>query len=153
MSELKKVLGSLAIFVAFFGMFAMAPPRDPTKVVPGIPCSVLSERDISAVLGAPMRLMPTSGAICQYVATTTSGASSLFVVARHDGRVPAEPDTIPIEGLGGRAVRYANTLYVRYGTHAYTFAVVPQLARDEHAFDKELQLARLLHRATLAQNR
>ena len=152
MSEFKKVLFSLAIFVALFGMFAFAPPRDPTKVVPGIPCSVLSENDISAVLGAPMRLMPTSGSICQYVATT-SGAPSLFVVARRDPRTPAEPDTVPVDGLGGAAVRYANTLYVRYGAHAYTFAVVPQLAQDEHAFGKELQLARLLHRAMIAQNR
>ncbi|HWT05406.1 MAG TPA: hypothetical protein VN224_06595, partial [Xanthomonadales bacterium] len=64
MSEFKKVVASLAIFVALFAMFAMfafAPPRDPTKVVPGIPCSVLSENDIGAVLGAQMRLMPTSG--------------------------------------------------------------------------------------------
>src|ERR1700681_441830 len=51
MSEIKKVLVSLAIFVALFAMFAFAPPRDPTKVVPGMPCSVLSENDISAVLG------------------------------------------------------------------------------------------------------
>ena len=153
MSELKKVLASVAIFVALFAMFAFAPPRDPTKVVPGIPCSVLSENDISTVLGAPMRLMPTSGAICQYVATTTSGAPSLFVVARRDPRTPAEPDTVHVDGLGGAAVRYANTLYVRYGAHAYTFAVVPQLARDDGAFGKEVQLARLLHHALIAQNR
>ena len=153
MSEVKKVFASVAIFVALFAMFAFAPPRDPTKVVPGIPCSVLSENDISAVLGAPMRLMPTSGAICQYAATTTSGAPSLFVVARRDPRTPAEPDTVPVDGLGGAAVRYANTLYVRYGAHAYTFAVVPQLTRDDSAFGKELQLARLLHRAMIAQNR
>ena len=152
MSELKKVFASLAIFVALFAMFAFAPPRDPTKVVPGIPCSVLSENDISAVLGAPMRLMPTSGSICQYVATTY-GAPSLFVVARHDPRTPAEPDTVPVDGLGGPAVRYANTLYVRYGAHAYTFAVVPQLTPKTDTFGKEIQLARLLHRATLAQNR
>ena len=153
MSEFKKALASLTIFVALFVMFAFAPPRDPTKVVPGIPCSVLSENDISAVLGAPMRLMPTSGAICHYVSTTASGAPSLFVVARRDTRTPAEPDTIPVDGLGGPALRYANTLYVRYGAHAYTFAVVPQLARDDRAFGRELQLARLLHRATIAQNR
>jgi len=41
----------------------------------------------------------------------------------------------------------------RNGAHAYTFADVPQLTPDEHAFGKELQLARLLHRATIAQNR
>ncbi|HEV2738523.1 MAG TPA: hypothetical protein VGU66_08090 [Candidatus Elarobacter sp.] len=152
MSEIKKVLASVATFVALFAMFAFAPPRDPAKVVPGIPCSVLSENDIGAVLGTPMRLMPTSGSICQYV-STTSGAPSLFVVARRDPRTPAEPDTVPIAGLGGTAVHYANTLYVRYGTHAYTFAVVPQLTPDAHAFGKELQLARLLHRATIAQNR
>jgi hypothetical protein len=153
MSEFKKVLASVAIFVALFAMFAFAPPRDPTKVVPGIPCSVLSENDISAVLGAQMRLMPTSGAICQYVATAASGAPSLFVVARRDPRTPAEPDAVAVDGLGGPAVHYANTLYVRYGAHAYTFAVVPQVTSDEHAFGKELQLARLLHRATIAQNR
>jgi len=152
MSELKKVLASLTIFVALFAMFAFAPPRDPTKVVPGMPCSVLSENDIGAVLGTPMRLMPTSGSICQYV-STTYGAPSLFVVARRDPRTPAEPDTISVDGLGGVAVRYGNTLYVRYGAHAYTFAVVPQLTPDDHAFGKELQLARLLHRATIAQNR
>jgi hypothetical protein len=153
MCELKKMLASVAIFVALFAMFAFAPPRDPTKVVPGIPCSVLSENDISAVLGAPMRLMPTSGSICQYVSTATSGAPSLFVVARRDPRFPAEPDTVPVDGLGGPAVHEANTLYVRYGAHAYTFAVVPQQTPDDRAFGKELQLARLLHRATIAQNR
>ncbi len=152
MSEIKKVLASVATFVALFAMFAFAPPRNPAKVVPGIPCSVLSENEISAVLGTPMRMMPTSGSICQYV-STTSGAPSLFVVARRDPRTPAEPDAVPIAGLGGTAAHVGNTLYVRYGAHAYSFAVVPQLTPDDHAFGKELQLARLLHRATLAQNR
>ena len=153
MLDVKKALAILATFVALAAMFAFAPPRDPTKVVPGIPCSVLSESDISAVLGAPMRLMPTSGTICQYISTTTSGTPSLFVVARRDTRTPVEPDTVPVDGFGGSAVRYANTLYVRFGTHAYTFAVVPQVTPDDHAYGKELQLARLLQRATIAQNR
>ncbi|HEY0382080.1 MAG TPA: hypothetical protein VGC72_07770 [Candidatus Elarobacter sp.] len=113
---------------------------------------MLSENDISAVLGTPMRLMPTSGAICQYV-STTSGAPSLFVVARHDSRIPAEPDTVAVDGLGGTAVRFANTLYVRYGAHAYTFAVVPQVTPNGRAFGQELALARLLHHAMIAQNR
>jgi hypothetical protein len=152
MSVFKNVIAPLATFVALLALFAFAPPRDPTKVVPGIPCSVLSENEISAVLGSPMRLMPTSGAVCHYVAMT-SGAPSLFVVARHDPRTPAEPDTVPIDGLGGVAAHYGNTLFVRYGTHAYTFAVVPQLTPDARVFAQELQLARLLHRSTIAQNR
>ena len=152
MSEFKNMLIALAAFVALFAMFAFAPPRDPSKVVAGIPCSVLSENDISAVLGTPMRLMPTSGAICQYV-SMTSGAPSLFVVARHDSHIPAEPDTVAVDGLGGTAVRFANTLYVRYGAHAYTFAVVPQATPNGRAYGQELALARLLHRAMIAQNR
>ena len=111
---------------------------------------MLSENDIGAVLGAPMRLMPTSGSICQYV-STTYGAPSLFVVARRDPRTP--PSWTPsIAGLGGTAAHSGNTLYCATA-RPYSFAVVPQLTPDEHAFGKELQLARLLHRATIAQYR
>ncbi|MDB5042720.1 MAG: hypothetical protein JWN27_3446, partial [Candidatus Eremiobacteraeota bacterium] len=99
---------------------------DPANVVRGLPCSVLSENDISAVLGTTMRLMPSTGTVCQYASTSEVSNARLFVVAH---RGPGE-------------VRYA-----------YTFAVVPRDGDRRAAVAEGQQLARLSHHQLLSQNR
>ncbi|MEA2719617.1 MAG: hypothetical protein QOJ39_1481 [Candidatus Eremiobacteraeota bacterium] len=47
-SEVQRAAIAAVVLVAFFALFAFAKPHDPTKVVAGVPCSVLSEQDISA---------------------------------------------------------------------------------------------------------
>ncbi|MGH7715258.1 MAG: hypothetical protein ACREML_04595, partial [Vulcanimicrobiaceae bacterium] len=74
-------LAAVAIILAIMAAFAFIPARDPSKVIPGIACSVISETAISAVLGAPVRLSPTTGSVCRYVATEGDEARSVFVIA------------------------------------------------------------------------
>jgi hypothetical protein len=71
---MRRAIAAVGLLVAFAVMFAFAPPANPANVVQGLPCSVLSENDISAVLGTTMRLMPSNGTICQYA--STSGVSN-----------------------------------------------------------------------------
>jgi hypothetical protein len=151
--EIQRAVAATVLLVALFSVFVFGPRHDPTKVVAGVPCSVLSEEQISDVLGAPMRLMPTSGTVCQYVATTT-GSRSLFVIARHDSLFPVSAmrsGTI-IHGLGDGAVLADNTMYVRYGPRAYVFHIVPSTPNDTGT-GEELRLATLMHRPLVAQNR
>lgn len=153
-SELKRAAMATVILVALFAMFAFAPPRDPTKVVAGIPCSVLSENEVGAVLGAPMRLMPTDGTICHYASTANGPSRALFVVARREPSVPNSigNDVTPVHGLGDAAARAGNTLYVRYGQHSYAFTVVPMTADGAPRIAEELRLAKLLHRQLIARH-
>jgi hypothetical protein len=150
-----RVVGAVGAIVALCVLFVLAPRHDATKVVGGMPCSVLSEAEISAALGAPMLLMPTSGAVCRYVSTGNTGAPALFVVARRETAVPPSiaKDGVAVQGVGDAAVRSADGLYVRYGARAYTFIVVPQSPNDVRPIADELRVAKLVHRTMIAQNR
>ena len=154
-SEITRALIATVFAVGFCALFALAPGRDPAKVVPGVPCSVLSENAISGVMGAPMRLMPTSGTVCQYVSTAAEDQRTLFVIARHDAAPPhgwMAQNSVQINGLGNAAYRTDNALYVRYGSHAYTFHVVPQ-GGDAQTFAQEVHLAKMMRPSLVAENR
>ena len=100
-------------------------------------------------------MMPTSGTICQYVSTGTGASRTLFVIARHDASVPASiaRDSVSVTNVGDAAMRSPNAVYVRYGTHAYTFDIVPSSPSDPPHTAEELRLARMMHRPMIAQNR
>jgi hypothetical protein len=123
---MRRAIAAVGILVAFAVLFAFAPPANPAKVVQGLPCSVLSENDISAVLGTTMRLMPSSGTVCGYASTSEVTSARLFVVAHR------QPGT----------ARYA-----------YTFAVVPRNGDRQVAAAVQRQLAQLSHHQLVAQNR
>ncbi len=123
---MRSAIAAIAILVPFAVMFAFAPPANPAKVVQGLPCSVLAENDISAVLRTTMRLMPTSGMVCQYASTSEPNAARVFVVAH----------------------RAAGTAH-----YAYTFAVVPPSGDRRTSAAERRQLERLSHRQLVAQNR
>ncbi|HEX3549772.1 MAG TPA: hypothetical protein VHT53_05320 [Candidatus Elarobacter sp.] len=108
------------LLVAMFSIFAFAPPRDHSKLVRGIPCSVLSEDDISAALGTQVRLMPTSGTVCRYVSTTNGSSKSLIVIARSGN------------------------------PHAVVFHVIPQAANDPTVAIEESRLTHMVHRQVAA---
>ena len=154
-TEIKRAAIAAIVLVAFFSLFAFAKPHDPTKVVAGIPCSVLSEQDISAVLGTEMRMMPSTGTICQYVSTGAGASRTLFVVARHNASIPVSMahDGTPVQGVGDAAMRSPNSVYVRYGSQSYTFDVVPNTANEAPRTAEELRLAKMMHRPMIAQNR
>ena len=150
-----RVLGAIGAIAGLCAVFLLAPRHDATKVVGGLPCSLLSEAEIGAALGTPMLLMPSSGAVCRYVSTGNSGAPSLFVIARRDQAIPAAiaQSGVAVQGVGDAAVRSPNGLYVRYGPHAYTFIIVPQGSADTKPAAEELRLAKLVRRPMIAQNR
>ena len=124
-SASQQFIAIAAIIVAIFAAFMLAPARDTSKVVPGIACSVLSEAEITAVIGTPVQLLPTTGNVCRYVATAGQTERSVVVVA-HRIDVP-QPHM------------------------AYTIAVVePQ--RDEAAAENERgRLAALIPKPGIAQ--
>jgi hypothetical protein len=152
--EIQRTIAATVLLVAVFSIFVFGPRHDPTKVVAGVPCSVLSEEQIGDVLGAQMRLLPTTGTVCQYV-STTSGSRSLFVIARHDSLFPASAmrSGTVIHGLGDGAVLADNAMYVRYGARSYVFHVVPTTSDAAATTGEELRLAMLMHRPLVAQNR
>ena len=111
-SKAQRALAAAALLVAFGALFVFAPADDPTKVVANMPCSILSERDIGSVVGAPVRLMPTSGTICHYVPTGDAGSTAVFVVAHRDATMPVH---VPQNGVA-----------LRSSGHVYTIVVVPR---------------------------
>jgi hypothetical protein len=150
-----RIAGAVATLAALCGLLAFVPKHDPTKVAEGVPCSILTEAEIGTALGAKMMLMPTSGAVFRYVATGNTTAPTLFIIARHEPGVPASiaQSGVPVHGVGDVAVRSPNGLFVRFGTRAYTFIVVPETAGDARQFSTELRVAKLLNRhPMIAQN-
>jgi hypothetical protein len=150
-----RAIGAFAAIAALCALFAFAPRHDTTKVVGGIPCSILSEDQISAALGTPMRLVPTSGSVCRYVSTGAGSASALFVIARREPPAPVsmKPDGMPLRGVGDAAVRSTTGLDVRYGPRWYAFIIVPNDANDPKPLADEIRLAKLVRPALIAQNR
>jgi hypothetical protein len=97
--ELKRsVIASVVIVAAAIALVVFGPRHDPTKVVAGLPCSVVSESEVGDIFGTPMQLTPSDGTICRYVPTDARHITSLFVIAQHGGAryavhiVPAGPD-------------------------------------------------------------
>jgi hypothetical protein len=151
LQDLKAAAASLALLIALFAVFAFASPRDPTKVVAGLPCSILSEEQISGVLGTPMRLMPSSGAVCQYASTESGVERRLFVVARHETSLPGPArDVVTLHGIGDAAIRSENGTYVRFGDRAFAFTIVPRAVAGANDAEHELRLATMVRRPLVA---
>lgn len=148
-TELRQAAAATAALLVLFSVFAFAPRRDASKVVAGVPCSILSEQQISETLGTPMRLMPTSGTICQYV--STGGAErTLFVVARHAALPPDAARGVAVRGIGDGAIRVAGTTYVRYGPRWFALIAIPQAGGIASAFAVEMRLAKRIDRPLIA---
>jgi hypothetical protein len=120
---------AVALIAGFVALFAFAPPRDRSKPIAGIPCSVLSENEISAALGAAVQLTPTNGAICQYVSTASGVRRTLFVVAMR------EPHPVESETAG-------TSVYARSGARTYALTVVTAADDKQSARTAELRVAK-----------
>jgi hypothetical protein len=122
---------AIALLVGLFLLLALAPPRDPAKLLAGVPCSILSESQISSVYGTTMRLRPTDGSVCQYVSTDGQKQAMLFVVARHDDGTPStQPNT--------------QALTLRHHGRAYTLIAIGDPEHAKLAQFREQQLALLV---------
>ena len=108
-----RATAAILLLIGLFALLAVLPKRDPTKVVSSLRCSIVSESQVSQVFGIRMRLMPTEGDVCHYVASNTSQQADLFVVALHDG-APA---------VSSRALR---AVFVQRGSRRFEFVVVPE---------------------------
>ena len=149
-----RALGAIAAIAALCALLAFAPRHDTTKVVGGATCSILSEDQISTVLGAPMRLTPTSGTVCRYVSTAAGSASALFVIARREPPAAvAGENGVALRGIGDAAFRSATGLEVRYGSRWYAFTIVPSGAGNAKPLAEEIRLAKSVRRQVIAQNR
>ena len=133
-NEIVRAACAVALLVVLFIAFAFAPARDPSKLVAGVPCSILSEQQIGAVFDAPMRLRPTDGTVCQYVSTDSHKQGMFFVIARHDDTgVATNPNP--------------NALPLRHRGRSYTLIAIADPAHANLALLREQQLAlRLDHR-------
>jgi hypothetical protein len=151
-AEIRGAAAATLVLVLLFIAFAFASRRDPTKLAAGIPCAMLSEDDATTVLGTPMRLMPTTGTICQYVSTGTS-SRALFVIARHDPTFPRTVrDGVTLHGVGDEGLRTSNGTYVRYGGRSFKIIVVPQSPEDRTTATEELRIAIMMRRPMIARN-
>lgn len=133
-------MATFAVIAILVAAFAFVPARDPTKVVPGIQCSVLSESEISATLRNSMRLMPTDGNVCRYVSIDGNRERTLIVIARQE-RAPA---------VSGPAVyRAGPTLFVRGHSRTYGLVIVPPGADSASAYADEARLAEMIHQSRI----
>ena len=128
--------------------FAFAPARDPSKVIAGVPCSVVSEKQIGAVLHAPMRMLPETGNVCRYVAT--SGAEQTLTVIARKETLPPEDWGVPTSALDVQ--RHGDTLYVRSGDRSYLLFLVAPGEDPQTILADELRLAALARKPVVAQN-
>jgi hypothetical protein len=153
--DVKRAAAATFVLLGLVALFTFAAPRDPTKVVAGLPCSVLSEASVSATFDTEMRLMPTTGTVCHYVATGNGSSRSLFVTARGGTSLPPSTaqDSAEVHGIGDAAVRTENALYARYGSRSYAFAVVPHGTKEAETLAEEVRLAKMVRPAMVAQNR
>ena len=131
---------ALLLLVGLFALLAMMPKRDPTKVVAGIPCSIVSESQVGDVFGMRMRLMPTEGTICHYVAANTSQQADLFVIATSSD----EPSTAVLRVKPAPA-------FAHRGSLKYEFVAMPEGADAATAVARERRLAAFVTRKELAQ--
>jgi hypothetical protein len=153
-AESKRALIAAFVLLALFALFAYVAPHDPTKVLSRVPCAVVSEQQVSDVLGAPMRLLPTSGTVCQYASTSGESTPALFVIARSNPNLPVAGATnVPLTGIGDAAILASDALYVRYGARSYKFTMAPQSPNDASTSGEELRLAAMMTRPTVAQSR
>jgi hypothetical protein len=139
-NEIVRASFAVALLAVLFLVLAFAPARDPSQVAAGIPCSILSERQIGAVFGAPMRLRPTDGTVCQYVSIDPDKQGMLFVIARHDGT----------QGSLGRVLDHR--LSLRYDGRIYTLIAVAGVAHANVAEGQERRLALMLDRRVAKRN-
>jgi hypothetical protein len=147
-AEVKRAgIASIAIVIAALALCIFGPHHDPTKVVVGIPCSVISEAEIGATLGTPVQLMPSDGTICRYVPTDPRHTHTLYVVAQR-GIVPSDATTI-----SDSAAAASPAVTVRTGARRYTLRVVPAGPDTRATHTAELRLAKLVQRPVIAANR
>ena len=130
---------TFAVIAILVAAFAFVPARDPTEVVPGIACSVLSESDISTALRGSMRLMPTDGTVCRYVSVDGNRERTLIVVARHESS----------PGSGPALFRRGATMFVRDRSRTYGLVIVPTEADSKTAYGEEMRLADLIHQSRI----
>lgn len=146
--EIKRAgIASVAIVIAALALCIFGPRHDPTKVVVGIPCSVLSETEIGAALGTPMQLMPSDGTICRYVPTNSGHTHTLYIIAQR-GIVPSEATTISDTAPGA-----SPAVTVRTGSRRYIVRIVPAAPNPGGAYAAELRVAKLVQHPIIAANR
>jgi len=131
-NEIIRASCAVVLLVVLFIVFAFAPARDPSKLVAGVPCSILSEQQIGAVFGAPMRMRPTDGTVCQYVSTDPGKQGMFFVIARHDDA----------QTTLGRVSDHR--LNVRYHGRVYTLIAVSSGGNKNVAATEERRLGLVL---------
>jgi len=146
-AEVKRAgIASVVIVIAALALCIFGPRHDPTKVVIGMPCSVLSEAEIGATLGTPMQLMPSDGTICRYVPTDPRHTHTLYIIAQR-GIVPSDATTIPEPASAS-----SPAVTVRTGTRRYTVRIVPAAPDSAASYAAEMRLAKLVQRPVIAAN-
>jgi hypothetical protein len=147
-AEVKRAgIASVVIVIAALALCVFGPRHDPTKVVVGMPCSVLSEAEIGATLGTPMQLMPSDGTICRYVPTDPRHTHTLYIIAQR-GIVPSDATV-----LADSASAASPAVTVRTGTRRYTVRIVPAAPDSRAVYATEMRVAKLVQRPVIAANR
>lgn len=130
-------IATFVLAAIIFAAFALA-PRDSGKLVKGVSCSVITEREISSILGTQMRMLAPSGNVCRYVSTGEE-SSTLTVIARQNPRPPAEWGEMQTDSL--HLVGHDGALYVRSGDKSYILMLSQPGQSSQAVTDGELRLA------------
>jgi hypothetical protein len=96
-AEIVRPLVLLALLTGMIALAVLFPARDDRRV-PGLRCSLIPTDAISRIVREPVRLEPSSGNVCRYVARDAHGAfesvSVIALAARRTGASVA-PDGTP----------------------------------------------------------
>ena len=84
MSRYDQELWPIGFLVAALVALPLVGKHDPDRLVPGVPCSILTEDQVGSILGGPVRLMPTDGQTCIYASTGEAPAREVLVTV-HPG--------------------------------------------------------------------
>src|SRR5271170_934963 len=78
----------LLFFAGALVVAALLPHHDATRLVPGLTCSLVTEREASQALHADVMLEPSDGHLCRFVSAEFSGNNLALVIVARDSRVP-----------------------------------------------------------------
>ncbi len=131
-------IAAALLAVGLFALLASSANRDRAKTVAGLPCSILSETQISSAFGVSMQMLATDGSVCHYVSMEPGRPRHLFVIALSS----VSPALLP---MSDRAT------YLRHGSHLYRMFVAPGELGPGARRTLERQLAALLDDGKIAE--
>jgi len=118
---------ALLFFCSALIAAAMLPHHDEGRLVRGLGCALVTEREASLALHADVMLEPSDGHTCRFVSTELSGENLALVVMDRAAVAPlsagTRPRAVPLPGVGDRALLCGDRLLVHRGKRDATLVL------------------------------